>query len=203
MKRDASPGLIKKIEQLHPYQLLVYLGMAGSGIVFLFLAVAFLLTFIQDDSLKAHHLPWPFWGSTAVLLSGNFWTWRLGRYLKIDAPWLLKKALWSVLLVGLFFIGFQVWGWIVLGRQGVEFSGVPSGSYLYVLTGIHIMHLLGAMIFVLMMIYEVHQVVVNPIKELVFSNNPYVGMRIRLFILYWYFVEIVWLLLLLLFALAF
>ncbi|WP_162633204.1 cytochrome c oxidase subunit 3 [Echinicola strongylocentroti] len=195
--------MITKAEKLHPYQLLVYLGMIGSSIVFVFLAVAFLLTFIQDNTLKTHHLPWPFWLSTALLLSGNIWVRRLNYYLKIDASLLLKKALWSIFLVGIVFVGFQVWGWIELDRQDLLFTGIPSGSYLYVLTGIHIVHLLGAVIFVLMMIYEVHQVVVNPIKELVFRNNPYVGMRIKLFVLYWYFVEIVWLVLLLLFALAF
>jgi len=42
--RQAPPPKtwFQKIEKLHPYETLLYLGMLGSGIIFLFLALAFL-----------------------------------------------------------------------------------------------------------------------------------------------------------------
>ncbi|WP_052331411.1 cytochrome c oxidase subunit 3 [Echinicola vietnamensis] len=202
MKKRNFPSMIKKAESLHPYQLLVYLAMVSSGIIFLFLAVAFVVTAIDNPVVNGEQLPWPFWVSTFLIVSSNFWTRKLVHSLENDQPLFVKQTLWTVFLVGFMFVGFQGWGWIALTEQGVLFTAIPSGSYLYVLTGIHMLHLLGAMVFVLLMIYEVKQVMANPIKGLVFRKNPYVDMKVKLFVLYWKFVEIVWLVLFLLFVLA-
>ncbi|UCS94776.1 cytochrome c oxidase subunit 3 [Echinicola marina] len=203
MSTKIKDSWVKKIERLHPYQTLVYLGMLGSGLIFLFLSVAFLSSFYDSSPLEVYKLPKPFWLSTLVLVVSSFITHKLIKFYKQDHPKQLERLLWLIFFLGMTFTSLQLWGWEKLQEQGIEFSGIPSGSYLYVLTGIHAFHLMGLLIFALYLLWEVHQTVLDPIKDLVFTTNPYAKMKFRLFIIYWHYVDLIWLSLFLIFTLAF
>lgn len=57
-----------------------------------------------------------------------------------------RKALLLTLVLGLAFVVIQFFGWKSLTEQGVFLVGNPSGSFLYVITGLHAFHVLGGMI---------------------------------------------------------
>jgi cytochrome c oxidase subunit 3 len=90
-----------------------------------------------------------------------------------------------------------------LTNMGINFTGMPSGSFLYVLSGIHIFHLIGAMIFAVIMWIQLRKNQRDQIKNLVLLTNPYEKMRIRLFTRYWHFMDAIWLILFSLFVLSF
>ncbi len=55
----------------------------------------------------------------------------------------------------------QYMSWSELVEQGVYFVGNPAGSFIYVFTGLHVLHLVGGLIFLLVVIvktfkYQVH-----------------------------------------------
>ena len=87
--------------------------------------------------------------------------------------------------------------------MGINFTGLPSGSFLYLLSGIHIVHLLGAMVFALILLLKLRNTQSDGIQKLLLITNPYEKMRIRLFTVYWHFMDAVWLILFLLFVLSF
>lgn len=203
MKTRTDENWASKVENLHPYQTLVYLGMIGSGLIFLFLSFAFLTSFYQQSPLKLYQLPRSFFLSTLVLIISSLAASRLVRLYKKEQPRLLEKCLWLIFVLGITFTALQLWGWNELYRQGIHFTGIPSGSYLFILTGIHIFHLLGAMGFLVILIWEVHRTILDPVQDLIFTTDPFVKMKIRLFTVYWHFVDLIWLILFLVFALAF
>ncbi|WP_200975451.1 cytochrome C oxidase subunit III [Echinicola sp. 20G] len=203
MKTKTDDGWIQKMEKMHPYQTIVYLGMIGSGLIFLFLTIAFLSSFYPQNNLEVYQLPTPFWLSTFVLVASSFLINRLIHFYHKGRPYHLERFLWVIFSLGLLFTALQFWGWSDLNQQGIDFTGIPSGSYLFVLTGIHILHLLGVLIFVIVLLWEVHQSVLDPVKDLVFITNPFVKMKLKLFITYWHFVDFIWLLLFILFSIAF
>lgn len=203
MKTKTAQNWVSKVEHLHPYQTLVYLGMVGSGLIFLFLTFAFVSSFYPQNPLLDYRFPWPFFLSTLVLLISSITANQLVQLYKQDQPKSLEKALWMIFGMGMAFTALQLWGWNELDRQGISFTGIPSGSYLFILTGIHIFHLLGVMGFLVVLIWEVHRTILDPVQDLIFTTDPFVKMKIRLFIVYWHFVDLIWLLLFLIFALAF
>jgi len=203
MKTKTEESWVSKVENLHPYQTLVYLGMIGSGIIFLFLTIAFLSSFFSQSPLKAYQFPWPFFLSTCVLFTSSVIANKLTNIYKKDHPKSLEKILWTIFGMGILFTGLQLWGWIELSHQGINFTGIPSGSYLYILTGIHIFHLLGVLIFLIVLLWEVHYTVLDPVKDLIFITNPFAKMKLKLFVTYWHFVDLIWLVLFLIFLLAF
>ena len=97
----------------------------------------------------------------------------------------LKVFLAGTLVLGIaFLVGqWQAWGNLVNNR--VFFGGVdanPSGSFLYVLTGVHGFHLVTGLIFVLI-------VLVSSFQFKVHSKNL---LRIELCTIYWHFLGGLW-----------
>ncbi|WP_114748408.1 cytochrome c oxidase subunit 3 [Pleomorphovibrio marinus] len=184
-----------KIENLHPYQTLLYLGMFGSGLIFLFLLTAF---FSSQPSLSvsgSFKMPRAFILSSALLLISAFTASRIPFYYKSDEIKELRNSLIATFLLGLGFTGLQFFGWKELTEMGINFRGLASGSFLYVLSGIHILHLTGAMVFGLVMIVQVFKCQNDEVKTLFLLSNPYDKMKIELFTVYWKYMDIIWLIL--------
>jgi cytochrome c oxidase subunit III len=89
-------------------------------------------------------------------------------------------------LTALLAIGFaigQYFSWGQLVDQGVFFVGNPSGSFIYVFTGLHVAHLFGGLIFLLV-------VLINSFKYKVHSKNL---AQLEMCITYWHFLGGLWL----------
>jgi len=92
----------------------------------------------------------------------------------------------SVLLLGLLFTFFQFKGWQQLISQGVYLTGEgsnASGSFLYVLTLAHLLHLFGGLIALL-------YVTIQSKKKVFTIEN---SLAIDLTSLYWHFLALLWL----------
>ena len=89
------------------------------------------------------------------------------------------------LFSGIIFVYLQVSGWNALTSQGIYFTGSTSsnsGSYLFILTALHIVHLLAAFI----------ALIITLIRALMnkYSAENYNGLK-RCSI-YWHFLTILW-----------
>jgi cytochrome c oxidase subunit III len=188
----------KRLENLHPYQTMLYLGMFGSGLIFLFLTIAFIASGFYPVA-KPFKMPVSFVASTIIILISGFTVSKMLIAYQNENIKALKNHLTSTFILGLIFTGSQLFGWIELTRMGFDFKGLPQGSFLYILSGIHIIHLIGAMIFAMIMVVQYQKKEKDVIQQLVLYINPFEKMRIELFSAYWYFMDIVWLILFFLF----
>lgn len=195
MKSKEKVHWFTKIENLHPYQTLLYLGMFGSGLIFLFLLTAFFSSHPSLSVSGTFKMPRAFILSSVLLLISAFTASKIPYYYKIDELKELRNSLIATFLLGLGFTGLQFFGWKELTEMGINFQGLASGSFLYVLSGIHILHLTGAMIFGLIMIVHVFKCQNDEVKALFLLSNPYEKMKIELFTAYWKFMDIIWLVL--------
>ncbi|MBM3169264.1 MAG: cytochrome c oxidase subunit 3 [Bacteroidetes bacterium] len=202
-RRSKSESWFKKVEGFHPYQTLLYLGMIGSGLLFLFLVIAFLFSGLNQLEGLNHKVPYAFLLSTFLLVASGYTAIKMRIHYQEDNIPQLKSSLQVTFLLGLAFAILQVFGWIELSQMGIRFTGIPSGSFLYLLSGIHVFHLAGALAFALSLLLELRGVQQDAIKNLVWRSNPYHQLRIRLFTVYWQFMDVLWLCLFLLFVLSF
>jgi cytochrome c oxidase subunit III len=98
----------------------------------------------------------------------------------------LKMMLIATVVLGVAFLIGQWNAWSELVANNVYFGGEssnPSGSFLYVLTGVHGFHLITGLIFLLL-------VFVASMKYKVHSKNT---LRIQLCTIYWHFLGGLWL----------
>ncbi len=97
----------------------------------------------------------------------------------------LKLSLILTIVAGTAFLVGQWQGWGELVQNNVFFGGStanPSGSFLYVLTGVHAFHLITGLIFLII-------VVISALKYRVHSRNL---TRIELCTIYWHFLGALW-----------
>ena len=95
------------------------------------------------------------------------------------------------LRIGLVVTGFlaiaftvgQFFSWDQLVDQGAYWVGNPSGSFIYVFTGLHIVHLFGGLVFLTILL-------VNSFKYKVHSKNL---AQMEMCITYWHFLGGLWL----------
>ncbi|RPA67667.1 cytochrome C oxidase subunit III [Cyclobacteriaceae bacterium YHN15] len=193
----------QKIENMHPYQTLMYLGMFGSGLIFLFMTLAFLGTEPGNMDAVGFKMPKSFILSTLIILISGYTVSNMLLHYKEEKIKKLKDSLLTTFFLGLCFTVLQFLGWKELTMMGIDFRGLPSGSFLYVLSGIHIFHLGGAMIFSILMIYKYNKIEKDEIQHLLMLTNPYERMRIQLFTTYWHFMDMIWIVLFLIFVLRF
>jgi len=194
---------LQKVEKMHPYETMMYLGMFGSGLIFLFLTVAFLASGTGYFEQYGYKIPKAFILSTFVILFSGYTVSKLLIYFKEENLEKLKSNLILTAILGLVFTILQFFGWRELTMMGVDFRGLPSGSFLYILSGIHIFHLLGVMVFSIIMLVQYIQNGKSEIQQILMLTNPFEKMRIRLFTTYWHFMDLIWLVLFLVFVLTF
>ena len=190
--------LFQRIERLHPFETMLYLGMLGSGLIFMFLVSSRNLLSGMNQTVPA-----AFVVSTFLLVVSGFSATTIRIAYQEENTEKLLSTLRNTVLLGSSFTILQVIGWFELKEKGIEFTGIPSGSFLYVLSGVHIFHLVGAMIFALILYVQLAKSNKDVVKRLILLTNPFEKMRIRLFTFYWHFMDGIWLILFLLFVLSF
>lgn len=201
--QNSQKSWLQKLENLHPYETLLYLGMLGSGLIFLFLVVAFLFSGLSQLEGFNRRMPIAFLISTFMLVLSGYTATKMRLHYQEENIPKLESSLRNTFDLGLIFIVLQFAGWKELTDMGIKFTGIPSGSFLYVLSGIHIFHLIGAMVFAVILLLQLRKTQDDGIRRLVLITNPFEKMRIRLFTVYWHFMDAIWLVLFLLFVLSF
>ncbi|HRH03369.1 MAG TPA: cytochrome c oxidase subunit 3 [Bacteroidia bacterium] len=97
----------------------------------------------------------------------------------------IKQALVATLVLGIGFMICQFMGWSQLSAQKVFFAGKDSnasGSFFYVLTGLHLAHLLGGMLYLL-------AVNIKALKNKYTAQNY---LSLQLCATYWHFLDGLW-----------
>ncbi len=193
----------QRVERLHPYETLLYLGMLGSGLIFLFLVAAFMSSGWNQLEGLNHKIPVSFLISTLLLIFSGYTVTKMRLHYQEENTEKIISSLRNTFWLGAIFTILQIIGWKELELMGINFTGIPSGSFLYLLSGIHIFHLLGAMIFALILLVQLRKNQQDEVRNLILLINPFEKMRIRLFTVYWHFMDVIWLILFALFVLSF
>lgn len=200
---DLRKEALKRMEQMHPHQILLYVSMIGSGVIFLFMIVAFSASRpLQMDFLKIE-FPKSFIFSTLVLLSSGFTLARVYPAYINDQIDELKKWLGITFLLGVLFAVLQFTGWQELQSKDILFSGERSGAYLYVISGMHVIHMIGVLVFCLYLLMEAHGISKDAVKQLMYATNPYQKVKFKILTDFWYFVDALWLVLFVYFLFSF
>lgn len=210
MEKESGPlatnkklSTFERIERLHPHELLLYLGLFGSGLIFLFLVTAFLVSAANYPIESARGLPMVFYFSSIVILLSSGVISRVYEAYDAEDMEKISRLLWITFGLGLIFTVLQASGWKYLSAEGISFTGAATGSYLYLLSGVHMAHILGGMIMLGIVSLRVSKNASDPVRTLIYVTNPYEKLTLRLLNYYWHFMDVLWLLLLIAFYMVF
>ncbi len=163
---------------------LLWIGMVSMVMIFASLTSAYIVRQEKGDWLQ-FELPRLFYISTAIIIMSSVtMNWVISSAKKNDFK-NIKLAALLTLLLGLSFIICQFKAWGILVDQKIFFAGKysnASGSFLYALTGLHLAHLFGGIIALL----------VVWIKSLGQRYNSENLLGIQLCAIFWHFLDALW-----------
>jgi cytochrome c oxidase subunit 3 len=168
-------------QKIHPHKLLMWIAIASICMMFAGWTSAFMVRKAQGNWL-IFTMPVSFWISTAVILLSSF-TMHLS----------VKSLFGLTAMLGLAFMFLQFSGFYEMHSAGITLKSVAegvSGSFIYVISGVHLLHMLGGVIALLLVFLRNH----FRTRTKVYSSN---GLEIMA--TYWHFVDVLWIYLFLFF----
>lgn len=180
--------------KIHPHKFALYVACASMLMLFAAFTSAVIVRQAAGN-WQEFQLPDVFFYNTAVLLVSSLAL--QGAYVafKQQKTTLYRGLLLLGFLLGLAFLFMQYQGWLALNEIGIFLDGNPSGSFVYVISGMHAAHVLGgigALVVALLHAY------ILPHKATARRKT-----RFELVLTYWHFLGFLWVYLLGFFALQF
>jgi cytochrome c oxidase subunit 3 len=191
--------------KLHPFQIMLYLGMTASGFLFLILTTMYALQrFSAYNFNLAMEIPRPFILSTLMLLASSYTMIKARQLFFNDQNQKSVNFLFITLILGLAFTASQIFGWIELYAATSQslYPNVAS-SYVYVISGIHFFHVLFGLGFLLAILIKNFIKSKDIVAELLLITNPSEKQKMDLLSRYWHYVDGLWVFLFLVFVLTF
>ena len=178
--------------KIHPRKFALWAACASISMMFAAFTSAYIVRQAAGNWLE-FIMPDMFYYSTAVIilssitLHGSYFAFK-----KMNTV-LYRGLLVVSFLLGLLFVAMQYWGWQALTEMGIGLTTNPSGSFVYVLSGVHALHVIGGIGVLLVALIHAFMLPhkVTPARKL----------RFEMSYTYWHFVDILWIYLLLFFVL--
>ena len=191
------------MEKFHPHKTLLFFGLVGSTVLFLSMTFLYVITVSRSGTPDAFQLPKSFSVSTVFILLSSFSISGAVKAFKNDALLELKISLMSTLAFGMLFCLSQAIGLKIMIDSGYFISSNVGVSYLYVITGMHFLHVAGGMIYLLAISFRVFSSSGDMVKSLLFLSDDYQYTRLQLSTIYWHFVDALWVILFFMFLFSF
>lgn len=201
-KREQELNLLEK-ERTHPYRTMLFFGMVGSCLLFLSMAIMFIIWNSHNPVIENFRLPREFTLSTLLLMVSAYTLTLVKKYYTEDNDrGILFSLTGTMILSGLFSI-FQLLGWKTMIEQGFYPDKEIGITFVYGITAVHFIHAAGGMIYMFYLWLKSFDIWNDPVRSLLYFSNKYEGVRIELFSSYWQVVNGLWIFIFLTFLFTF
>ena len=180
-----NSAVMAKRNKIHPHKFTLWVGIGSILMMFAGLTSAYIVKRNQAGWVT-FDLPVAFWYSTAVIVSSSLALITALRAFRERAMSRYRGLIAVTLLLGVLFIALQILGFKQLWAQGVTLQANVSYSFLYVIVGLHAVHVIGGVI----------ALAVMSLKAFSSSVKNYSVVPVEVMSTYWHFVDVLWLYLL-------
>ena len=180
-----STVAIEKKNRIHPHKFTLWIGLASIIMMFAGFTSAYIVKRNQINWVT-FNLPIMFWYSTAIIIASSITLW-LAQKAFIDRQMPKYRSLVvATLVLGVLFIIMQIIGFSQLWASGITLQKNVSFSFLYVIVGLHGLHVIGGII-ALMILFT---------KAFSTKTRSYNLVPVEVMSTYWHFVDFLWIYLL-------
>jgi cytochrome c oxidase subunit 3 len=177
-------------KKIHPQMFALYVAMASIAMMFAGLTSAYIVRKAQPN-WRVFELPSVFWVSTVIIVSSSI---TIALALKAHKKRKLNQARWLMLItlvLGITFGLLQYLGFYELYHlpQPVRVEGNPSESFLFIIWGLHLLHIAGGVV----------ALVIVLLRSLRKNVKEYSSNGIAIVANYWHFIDFLWIYLFLFF----
>ena len=174
-----------KARAARSYKLILLFAMLSMTMMFAGLTSAFVVSKSRGDWMENFQLPSAFYFSTVAIILCSVTFYLAKKAIQKDNRTATTGFLITTLALGILFVLLQFKGFEEIVQQGYFFTGPESNittTFLYVVTVVHLAHLAGGIISLLIIIY-------NHFKQ---KYNSSQTLGIELGAMYWHFLDFLW-----------
>lgn len=158
----------KKPLSMNPKKFALWLFIVSVCMIFASLTSAYIVR-QAEGNWQLFELPPLFWITSGIILLSSFtmhWAYLAAKRNNLE---MVKVAMSITTILGVAFLVGQVMAWGELVQNNVYFVGNPSGSFVYVLSGLHGLHILGGVVLLIITLiatfrFQVHSKSLNLIE---------------------------------------
>jgi cytochrome c oxidase subunit 3 len=175
--------------RIHPHKFTLWVAIGSIIMMFAGLTSAYI---VKSGQAGWHEVQTPsvFWYSTAVLLLSSLTVQAAQRSFKQRSMTQYRGLLLLTLVLGAAFVLMQYNGFKWLWERGVHFEGSSgAGQFLYIIFGLHALHVIGGMVALLVIVC----------RQYFGQVRTYNATTIEIMSTYWHFVDVLWIYLLIFF----
>ncbi len=169
--------------RIHPWLFALWISFASIIMMFGALMSAYIVKSAAGNWLE-FGLPSQFYISTGLILSSSVCIHLAYKSFVGKRESSFKAFLFAALALGISFIVFQYLGYQNMFAAGVDLKANVSGSFVYLITGLHVLHVMGG-------ITAITVALINAFL-LPFITTEKRKIRLKLVCHYWHFVDILW-----------
>jgi cytochrome c oxidase subunit 3 len=178
-------------KKIHPHKFTLWVSLASIIMMFAGLTSAYV---VKRDAAgwTTFSIPKAFWYSTATILLSSLTIQTALRSFKEREMLRYRNLLTVTSILGILFMLLQWVGFREIWHTGITFKGSGGGQFLYIIAGLHLAHVLGGEIALLVMLARVY----------VSKVRSYNSVPVELIATWWHFVDLLWIYLLIFFILV-
>jgi cytochrome c oxidase subunit III len=176
---------IEQKKRIHPHKFTMWVAIGSIVMMFAGLTSAFIVKSNQTNWVPVV-IPTVFWISTVAIVVSSITVQLALRSFKQRAMSQYRLLIGVTLLLGVAFVILQWLGFQDLWAQKITFKGSGAGQFLYVIFGLHAIHVVGGIIALIVMY----------IKAFIGKTKLYSSVPVEVAAIYWHFVDALWIYLL-------
>ena len=183
---------------VHPHYIIITLVIAAIVSLFLGFTGAYIYNGVHQGVLPIQ-IPTLFYFNSILIIASSITLIYAKKMYEYDDTRMFKVALWVTMLLTLLFLYMQIEAWYQLKAANIELTTSTMASYMYLISGLHFLHLVAGIPFLGYFIYEAHQRMKDPITVLVYFADADKKRSLNILNIYWHFLDGLWIYLVLFF----
>ena len=177
--------------KIHPHKFSLWIAMGSITMMFIGFTSAYVVKRSQAN-WQSFELSSIFWISTAVILASSLTVHLALRQFKQRNMSRYKQLITLTAILGVLFTVCQILGFADMMKHNLPLNGPVSASFIYVIVGVHILHVLGGVVALMVMFVRAYRTRIRT-----YSSVP-----VEVAATYWHFVDLLWIYLLVFLSLA-
>jgi cytochrome c oxidase subunit III len=168
-------------KKIHPHKFTLWVALGSIIMMFAGLTSAYIVKSNQPKWI-IFDMPKIFWYSTVIMLASSLTMQMAIKEFKDRKLALYRTLMLVTLVLGGLFILMQYLGFSQLWNSGVTLAGAGAAPFMYVIFGLHGLHVLGGVVALVWMI----------VKAFNNRRRSYDPVPVEVVGTYWHFVDILW-----------
>ena len=176
---------LEQKNKIHPHKFTLWVAIGSILMMFAGLTSAYIVKRNQAN-WTSFEIPVLFWVSTAVIIASSLTIMTATKAFKERAIGKYRSLMMVTTILGVLFIVLQVIGFKQLWDIGLTLQKNVAYSFLYVIVGLHALHVIGGVV----------ALVVMALKAFSNKTRIYSAVPLEVMSTYWHFVDVLWIYLL-------